>query len=307
MTEVPGAAAQLMVLYCYLRYRQAPGGRTARWFATSLTVLFFTKYNYFLLLAVPLALHGWLGRTARQGAVGRLTAAGRWARQVFATPTGAFIGLYLVFLAVLTVTGGFEFDVARQRVSVRTIGSTGHVVLYVLLARLWLLHRRGRVDWPALFALDPRVRPLLLWFALPVTVWFASPYPNHIRDFANLVVNRPTGEPTVVAGVATYLDALRGTYFYAEWLLAAAAIAFAVAAVLYRRQPPPDAVADPGHPLQLAVVAVHPTRFTRFLLLPVVLLWLAAAGEVGRWIAGSARRRPRGSRRRWCSCRPGYR
>ena len=291
MTEVPGAAAQLVVLYCYLRYTLAPGERTARWLAISLTALFFTKYNYFLLLAGPLALHEWLERAAGHGVAGMLAAAWRWARRVLATPTGAFVGLYIVFLAALTFTGGFEFAVAGQRVSVRTIGSTGHIVLYVLLAQLWYLHRRGRVDWQALFALDPRVRPLLLWFVLPVTVWFASPYPNHIRDFANLVVNRPMGEPTVRAGAATYLDALRTTYFYAEWTLAAVVVAFVAAAGRYRRQPPLMQWLLLAAPLQFAVVALHQTRFTRFLLLPVVLLCLAAAGEIGRWIGGSTRRR----------------
>lgn len=68
-------------------------------------------------------------------------------------------------------------------------------------------------------------------------------------------------------------------------------IAFAVSAVLYRRQPPLMQWLILAIPLQFAVIALHPTRFTRFLLLPVVLLCLAAAGDVGRRIAPSARRR----------------
>ena len=39
-------------------------------------------------------------------------------------------------------------------------------------------------------------------------------------------------------------------------------------------------------PLQLAAIVLHQTRFSRFLLLPVVLLCLVAASEVGRWFAG---------------------
>jgi hypothetical protein len=209
MTEIVGALAQVVVLYCYLRHRQSPGPRTARHFAIALTALFFTKYNYFLLLVVPLALHEGLERTAGLGIAGRLSVVWRWTRWALATPTGAFIGLYVAALAVLIMSGGFAFEVAGQRVSVRTVGSSGHVVLYALLARLWFLHRRGRIDWAGLFAIDPRVKPLLLWLVVPVTVWLASPYPNHIRDFANLVINRPVGEPTVGAGLVTYLDALR--------------------------------------------------------------------------------------------------
>src|SRR5580765_3544633 len=64
MTETLGALVQLVVLFSYLHHRRDPSPRTARLFAVALTVLFFTKYNYFFLIAVPLAVHEWLERTA---------------------------------------------------------------------------------------------------------------------------------------------------------------------------------------------------------------------------------------------------
>ena len=155
------------------------------------------------------------------------------------------------------------------------------------LARLWYLHRRGRIDWSRMTSADPLVRPLLIWFVVPVTVWLASPYPNHIRDFANLVINRPLGESTVGGGVAIYVDALRTAYFYGEWVLVCVMIAFIVAAVRYRQQPPALRWVILAVPIQLAAVAIHQTRFPRFLLLTVVLLCLAAASELGRWLGPS--------------------
>ncbi len=288
MTEMLGAFMQLVVILCYVRYRQEPGHRTARAFAASLTVLFFTKYNYFFLLVVPLVIHELIERTRGESTATRLAAAGRWLRRFFLSPTGILLALYFVGLLFIFKTGGFDFYVLGRRVSVHTIGNTGHLVLYVLLARLWYRHRNGLIDWARIASADLRVRPLLVWFALPVTIWLASPYPNHIRDFGNLVFNRPLGESTVGGGVASYVDVLRFSYFYSQWVLAFVVVAFAIAAARYREQPVWMQWLIVAIPIQFAAIAIHQTRFPRFLLLSVVLVCLAAASEIGRWFASSS-------------------
>ena len=295
MTEMLGALVQLVVVLCYVTFRQRPTPRSARAFVVSLTVLFFTKYNYFFLLAGPLLLHEWLERTSDQNVATRLTGVAQMGRRLFLSRVGLLLTLYLAALVVISRTGGFEAHVFGRRISVRTIGNTGHVVLYLLLGRIWYLHRRGRIDWRGLMSADLRIRPLLLWFALPVTVWLASPYPNHIRDFANLVFNRPLGEATVASGVSTYVEVLRTTYFYTEAILAAVIAAFSIAAWRYRRQPPWVQWLVVAIPLQFAAIAVHQTRFPRFLLLTVVLLCLVASSEAGAWCAASRRRRLAGA------------
>lgn len=284
MTEMLGAFVQLLVLLAFVRYRERGSPDAARRFAILLTLLFFTKYNYFLLLAAPLAILEWLERTADSPVRERLTALVRWTGRGLATPTGALLALYVAALLVLSRTGGFDVRVLGQRVAVRTIGNSGYVVLALLLARLWYRHRRRRIDWARLVAADPLVRPLLLWLVLPIIAWLASPYPNHMRDFYNLVFNRPLGAPTVEAGIATYVDALRASYFYSPWILAGVAGAFAIAAARYRREPPLMRLLIIAIPLQAAVIAAHQTRFPRFLLLTVVLLCLAAASAAGRWV-----------------------
>jgi hypothetical protein len=285
MTEMLGAAVQLTLLWAYVRYRQHPNVRTARLFAISLTVLFFTKYNYFVLLVIPLVLHELLERTSGLSAAtwGRVVRG--WSGRLFSSPAAAFLAVYLVALLLIMRTGGFDAHVFGRRISVHTIGNTGQVVLCVLLARLWYLHRRGRIDWAGLMAADERIRPLLLWFIVPVTIWFASPYPNHIRDFVNLVVNRPLGEASVQNGIASYTAALRNQYFYSDWVLALVLIAFGIAVTRYRQQPPIIRWLIIAIPLQFAAIALHQTRFPRFLLLTVVLLCFVVSSEVGRWIA----------------------
>ncbi|MCR4374610.1 MAG: hypothetical protein NUW22_07150, partial [Acidobacteria bacterium] len=283
------------VVYAYVRYCLEHTPSSARLFAISLSVLFFTKYNYFLLLIGPLVIYEWLEHTTGDRVGQRLFALARWARRIVTSPTGALVALYVVGLLLIYWTGGVEFRLFGQRISVRSVGNSGHIVLYVLLARLWYRHRRGRIDWTHLVSTDPRVRPLLVWFVAPVTVWMASPYPNHIRGFANLVINRPMGDATLGAGLSTYTDALRTSYFYNEWVLVSVMAVFAVAAMRYRRHAAPMQWLILTIPIQFAVIALHQTRFPRFLLLTVVLLCLVAASEVGRWCAASDRRRRAGS------------
>jgi hypothetical protein len=285
MTETLGALMQLVVVLCYVQYRRQPDPRSARIFVVSLTVLFFTKYNYFFLLVAPLVIHEWLDRTSGESVAARLASVGRWLPRILSSPLGVLLVLYFAGLLIVFRTGGFDLHVLGRRMSVHTIGNTGHVVLYFLLVRLWYLNRQGRMNWNRLASLDLRVRPFLLWFVLPVTVWLASPYPNHIRDFANLLFNRPLGESTVGAGISTYSNVLRTSYFYSQWILVAAIAAFCIAASRYRRQPPWMRWLLVAVPLQFAAITVHQTRFPRFLLLTVVLLCLAAACETGAWFS----------------------
>jgi hypothetical protein len=289
MTEMLGAAVQLAVLWSYVRYRQQPNPQTARSFAISLTVLFFTKYNYFFLLVAPLVVCEWVEWTAGWSLTRRARAIRRSTVRLLSSPAAAFVALYAAALLLIIRTGGFDVHVFGRRVSVHTIGNTGQIVLFVLLARLWYLNRRGRIEWARLTSADLRIRPLLLWFGVPVAIWFASPYPNHIRDFANLVVNRPLGASSVESGVASYVTALRVQYFYSDWVLAFVVVTFAIAAGHYKKQPPVMRWLVIAVPLQSAAIALHQTRFPRFLLLTVVLLCLAASSEIGRWIAGGRR------------------
>jgi len=281
MTEMLGVLAQLCVLVCHLRYEQHRSAAAARLFALSLTTLFFTKYNYFFLLAVPMLAHEYLRRTAAWGPAARVRHAWQWVRCWLGTPTGALLTAYLLGVLIVITTGGFALSVFGRRVTVTTIGNSGYVALYLLLGRMWFLDRRGRIDWQQLFSVDPRVRPLLLWFGVPVTVWLASPYPNHMKDVANLVVNTPLGAPSAATALVSYGAAIRVEYFADAWLLAATAVGFAVAALRFRAQPPLVQLLILTALMQFTMVLAHHTRFSRFLALPVSLVWLVSASELG--------------------------
>jgi hypothetical protein len=289
MTETLGALVQLVVLLSYQWHRERQTTSSARLFAISLTLLFFTKYNYFVLLVVPLVLHEWFDRTSHWTSTARIASFRIWARRASSSWTVRLVAAYGIGLLIVLATGGFDAHVLGKRISVHTIGNSGYAVVYLLLGRLWYLHHRGRIDWTHAIAIDPLVRPLLTWFVLPVTIWLASPYPNHIRDFTNLVINRPVGESSVEAGLTTYIDALRTTYFYSVWVLIAVIAVFAFACVKYREQPPVIQWLVVAVPLQIFAIAIHQTRFPRFLLLTVVQLCFVASSEIGRWFVGRRR------------------
>jgi hypothetical protein len=276
MTEMLGILAHACVLLCYLRYEQSRTHSSARLFAISLTILFFTRYNYFVLLVLPLLLHEYLTRTSGWSLTDRARRAWRYAHGGLASPLALFVAVYVGCVFAVTLSGGFELSAFGIRISVRTIGNSGQPVLYLLLGRLAYLHWRGRIDWRRLTAHDPRIRPLLVWFALPVAVWLASPYPNHIKDTANLVINAPMGESPLAM-----IETVRRAYFHTDWLMALCAAGFVVAAARYRAQPPLMQWLVLAGALELVMVIAHHTRFQRFLMLPMLPLWLAAAGEIG--------------------------
>lgn len=289
MTEMLGAVVQLAAVLAYAAYVGQPEPRRAKWLALSFTALFFVKYNYFVLLAIPFVIHLWLERTWDASWQARSTLLADIVRRSLRSPAGVILVLYVLVLTIVLMTGGFSVNVAGQRISIRSIGSSGHILLYGSVAWLAYRHWTGRIDWKRIFALEPLIQPFLIWFALPITVWLASPHPNHIRDLVNLVLNRPMGEASLEAGIDAYLDALRQAYFYSDLVLLLALASFVALVLRYRTQAPWMRLLLLAIPIQFAAIAVHQTRFPRFLLLTVVLLCLAAASQIGRWIAALVR------------------
>ncbi len=285
MSEMLGALAQMIVLVCYARYERTRDAAATRWLAVSLSLLFFTKYNYFILLAVPLAWHVFLVETADTPARARLRAVQPAAAAWCSTARGAAtVGYLLLVVAILSV-GGFSMSVGEHRIAFRTVGYSLHPLLYAWLAYAWYTHRQDRWDLKRLAATDPRLPPLILWFVVPVTVWLASPFPNHIKDLVYLVVNIPMGPQSTHLGLAAYLNAIRTDYFAHPVVFVAALGTFLSAAGRYRSQPPLIRLLIATAALQFAMVTAHHTRDARFLLLAMPPFWIVVAHEFGGWLA----------------------
>ena len=290
MSEMVGALAQVIVLVCYARYERTRDAAAMRWLALSLSLLFFTKYNYFILLAVPLACHVFLASAAGMPARARLRAVQRAISAWCATAPGrATVGYLLTVVAILSV-GGLSIPVGDHRIAFRTVGYSLHPLLYGWLAYAWYTHRKGRWDLRRLAATDPRLPPFIVWFVVPIAVWLASPLPNHIKDLVYLVVNVPMGPESAQRGVTAYLNAIRTDYFAHPVVFVTALCAFLRAAARYQWQPPLMRLLIATAALQFAMVTAHHTRDARFLLLAMPPFWIVSAHEVSGWLA---RRQPR--------------
>jgi hypothetical protein len=285
MSEMVGVLAQTVVLLAYARSVHTRRPADARCFAVSLTALFFVKYNYFLLLAVPLVCHEYLERTSGQSARDRAGAAWSGLRWLLSKPIGVALVLYGFVALAIEATGGTTLTVAGRRIDIRTIGYSAHPLLYAVIGRIAWLHRHRRVDWARIWAVDDRIRPLALWFVLPVAAWLASPHPNHIKDVANLLINVPMGEATARLGMAEYLRVVRDEYHLNPWLLGLALTGFVAATLRFRMQPPLVRLLILAAVLQFIMVSLHQTRDPRFVLLAMPAWWLASAGELAHWVA----------------------
>jgi hypothetical protein len=294
MMETFGAFAQTLVYLAWSVDRRRRGATSGRLFALSLTLLFFAKYNYLVLCVAPMLLHEFLGRTAGASLARRIEQARSALRTAWTSPTIRVVALYLIALVILIRSGGFDVRVLGHEVSVHRVGATGHIVLIAVGARILFLHRRRRIDWQALLAVDRRVRPLLIWFVLPVTVWLLSPYPNHLRDFVDLLVNQPHGVEGLGSSIGLYVQAF-GRYFRGREELWVTAALFAVITVRFRRCTPLTRLLFVTAATGFVLSALHQNRQERFLFTTLLPLWLGAAAATGGWFSSGVYRRAIGA------------
>jgi hypothetical protein len=190
MTESFGSLMQLIVYISYLKTLDIKSHKYAVLFSLSLTALFFTKYNYFILVIIPIIINEYIAYTISWKLKEHFRFLLNNLRKALSSVTWIILLLYLIFLIVIFKTGGFEFYIFNQFVKVYTIGNTGYLVLYFLIIRFFWLQKRNKINYLEFLGKDFRIKPLINYFVIPLIVWFAIPYPNHIKEFFGLVVNR---------------------------------------------------------------------------------------------------------------------
>ena len=288
MLETLGSLVQLLVFISYIYSNDKRDSKHAKIFACSLTILFFTKFNYFFMVSLPILIHEYLMLT------NNLTLMEHWKnflqklKLLLSYTLGKAFFVYCIIMIILIKTGGFEFYILNQKVFVGDVGGSGHVVLYILLWNFWKLYRKRGEYWQNILNMDYRIRPLVYFFCIPVLIWFSIPYPNHINDFFKFIINRKTENIEFLSGVYYYYNALKNDYFYNNILFIIVITIYFISILRYKHQNDSVKWLILTSILQILMIISHHQKQSRFLFLFPVTLWLVACMEIQYWLQKNA-------------------
>ncbi len=301
MLESLGACTTLLALYAYLRAVESPTRAAWRGVGLALTAVFFTKYNYWLLVAIALAADQVLARPGEAGRLcGRVMRRGvsrAWLVGQLRHPlTYALAGTAAFAIAVVAI-GGFKGTILGIDITAPADASLLFPVYVVLVARvvLWYL-RQGRTR---MVEAGPAAHGVVAAHVLPLSVWFLLPHRLAYFLFYLSPANSPRARAAVAESVAFYIGRIAEDYHaWAATAWVAAMFALVVVPGLVGRRRPGASVL----PLLVVVAAVltvlHPHQLSRFVHSWIAVVWiLAGAGasfvlgfvvKSARWRAAAA-------------------
>ena len=288
MLETFGCLMQLLVFTSYIYLNEKRNSNSAKLFSCSLTILFFTKFNYFFMVFLPILIHEYFVLTSK------LTFREHWEiflkklKLLLSYKLGKALFVYCLVMVILIKTGGVEFYILHQKVYIGDIGGSGHVVLYILLWNIWRSCGKKKEYWRYILNTDYRVWPLVYFFGIPVLIWFAVPYPNHINDFFKFIINRKTENIGFLDGIYYYYNVLKSTYFYNDSLFIVTIIIYFISIIRYKSQEDCKKWLILTSFLQIIMVILHHQKQSRFLFLFPMTLWLVVCMEIQYWLQKNA-------------------
>jgi hypothetical protein len=283
MTEIFGSMMQLLVYIGYLKVTELKTQKSAVLFSLLLTMLFFTKYNYFILVIIPIMINEYFTYTDKWKLRDHFDLLLKVVKKVFTSFTGLFLFVYSIFLIALFSTGGFEFNLFNQKVSVHSIGNTGYVVLYLLIIRFLIYKKRNKAGYFNFLNKDFRIKPLINYFIIPIIIWFVIPYPNHIKEFFGLIVNRQSEGFTIISGFAYYFNVLKNEYFANNLIFVLSMLIFLFAIIRYKNQNPTARFFIIVALIQIILIINHPYKDARFIFTTLLPIWIVIAYEINYW------------------------
>lgn len=284
MLEVPGALLLAIALGCMARAGgvgepDTPRTRLAlRAAGVASAALFLTKYNYGLLWLVPLAVHETTGSSLAGAREALAQVRARLGRGFRLRPFPLFVAAYVLFLAAIVVTGGWDLVVAGHAVSIHSPGNPAYFLYVIAIARLavWWARRPAapRAAWRALGA---RRRTLLATIGGPLAVWFAIPIPNRVDAFVSFVQNRPDAVPLGLLDRLTFYPRAFLNDYAPGALVGALALGLALIPPGLTRRGDPARLLYVAMWTGLLAAALHGYHQSRFLFTTALLIWLSAA------------------------------
>jgi hypothetical protein len=289
MLESLGACLSLAALYACLvavQERSAWGGRLL---GLTLTLLFFHKYNYWLLVVLPLAAAALAAEPRRSlEALQTLITRTSWRAWLIVQLRHPLTYLLVplgVFLAIVFWHGGGTLQIGGQRISLNTPHNVVHVAFLLLVLRLlpWWW-RTGR---PWIRQLDAPARQLVSWHLAPVLLWFL--WPQRLGYFL-WYLTRDHGQeqtaPALSGGMAYYWHSLGTDYHLGEASLLIAVALAGIALLSWRRLRPGGVAVLWFVLVATALTFHHPTHRSRFLHSWVAAGWVVAGIGLAQVVYG---------------------
>jgi hypothetical protein len=295
MLESLGGCLTFAVLHAYLRWEQDRTGRSVAWLGLALTLLFFEKYNYWLLTVLAcggahLVIHRW----EWWGIVRRAFVSRPWKAWLLAQlrhPLSYATAMAGVLCAAVAVIGDFDMRMGGVAIPVRGLNTLVTITYALVLLRFTLWWWTGgrhivrELVGPQRYSLAYwHMTPVLVWFLIPLRlpkfIWFLSP------------ANSPVKDGGIVEAAQFYWQVFTTQYAVGEPFLWATLVLAAVGVaglLVHRPFRPAGWVVIVYAVITTALTVKHPNHSPRYLFTAAAGWWLVA-GVGGAWLASLAAR-----------------
>ncbi len=287
MLESLGAGLTMLVLYFFLLAKERSDSVWPwRGLAIVLTILFFEKYNYWLLallaISAPLIM---VPLRERMGFFRRLRLDWRpLVRRLLISPLAYLFLLLVATIVGITMTGPCAVYVAGYRVSLYPPNNLITVAYAILLLKVGLeLYRTRRKWWPRT---SVAVRSVLSWHVLPLAVSFLLPRRLGFFMWFLSPNNDETGSGLgLVDSVQFYGQAMVTDYHVGPLSALIVAVLLISACLLFRGARPGAAAVLLLAVIGMVLVTIHPNQKYRFLHSWFPVVWVAAGFGFARLMA----------------------
>ncbi|RZA22493.1 MAG: hypothetical protein EOP10_15330 [Proteobacteria bacterium] len=277
MFEIPGIGLCMVTLFFYFRFLNTSQMKYWRWTCLSAILLFFAKFNYAVLIMLPIVASEFFSkvefRTLVIAALKRFVRDVRW-RSAFTI----FVGLYIVFLIYVQKVG-LRFEVFGQLVVIqKAFGNPLYLLLAIVLVRNWIRNRDLLKLYARSIGSAPEpIRSLLRFDILPALVWMS--YPVFFLHFFLYMFNEKTRHNSFwsLETLTFYPGAILRSYSPSPVLGAISCVLFVLMLVSLKKLPKISRFVTCLALFNLFLTVIHPNYQIRYLMTFIPLLYLTTA------------------------------
>jgi hypothetical protein len=276
MLESLGAGLTMLCMWTCLRARQLGGVREWTLFGVSLSLLLVEKYNYWVIVAVPVVGIELLAQLREWWKTpGSLATIVAFLHREIRRP------LTMLALVVGAIAFG-GFALARLQIPVfgktfRVDGFNNVFEAAALLAMLRIIQWRRECGPGWLAALTDRQRGMFVGFAMPMLVWFCLPKRMGTTIEYLLRKQSSAADYSGWRSGIEYFTRMTVEYYSVHWMFAALVAALIVVAILRSTKlPAGSAVVLLTLGFCVFATTIQPQRSSRFMHSWVALLWVVS-------------------------------